>query len=95
MQIGIPSITPETVATRASRAIRTALLTCHDASGHLQGDSIRIEAPDDFGLGVAASRVDVALRGEGLTPDPFIRPARSLTPDASLTPQPAVLIHFR
>jgi coenzyme F420-0:L-glutamate ligase/coenzyme F420-1:gamma-L-glutamate ligase len=95
IEIGIPSITPEDVATRANRAIRTALLSCHDTSGHLEGDAIRVEAPDDFELGVAATRVEVALRGEGLTPNRTIRPAQSLTPDADLTPQPAVLIVFQ
>ena len=36
-------------------------------SGHLEGDVITLVATDDFALGVAAARTELALRGEGLT----------------------------
>jgi coenzyme F420-0:L-glutamate ligase/coenzyme F420-1:gamma-L-glutamate ligase len=65
--VGIQSINVETVADRASRALRVALLAGPDASGHVDGDTVRLTAPDDFTLGVAATRAEVALRGEGLT----------------------------
>ena len=65
-EIGIPSMGPEDVATRAGRALRVALLTCPGVSGHIDGDSIRLAAADAFALGVAATRAEVALRGEGL-----------------------------
>jgi hypothetical protein len=56
----------ETIAVKASRALRVALLACPDATGHVDGDAILLTAPDDFTLGVAATRAEVALRGEGL-----------------------------
>ncbi len=65
--VGIPSIEDEPVADKASRALRVALLACPDVSGHADGDVITLVALDDFALGVAATRVEVALRGEGLT----------------------------
>ena len=65
--VGIPSMNAETVAAKASRALRVALLACPDATGHVDGDTILLTAPDDFTLGVAATRAEVALRGEGLT----------------------------
>jgi coenzyme F420-0:L-glutamate ligase / coenzyme F420-1:gamma-L-glutamate ligase len=64
--VGIPSSIPEDVATRAGRALRVALLTCPAASGDVDGDTVRLQAGDDFTLGVAATRAEVALRGEGL-----------------------------
>lgn len=65
--VGIPPIDSETLADKANRALRVALLSCPDASGHVDGDTIHIVAPDDFALGVAATRAQVALCGEGLT----------------------------
>lgn len=64
--VGIPSIDREDVATRAARALRVALLTCPEASGQIDGEAIRLVAPDDFTLGVAVARAEVALHGEGL-----------------------------
>jgi len=64
--VGIQSMNAETVAVKASRALRVALLACPDASGQVDGDTVRLTAPDDFTLGVAATRAEVALRGEGL-----------------------------
>jgi len=68
--VGIPSMNAETVAAKASRALRVALLACPDASGQVDGDTIRLTAPDDFTLGVVATRAEVALRGEGLATTP-------------------------
>ena len=65
--VGIPSIAGETLADKANRALRVALLSCPEASGHLDGDTIHLVAADDFGLGVVATRAQVALHGEGLT----------------------------
>lgn len=66
LEVGIPTIGPEDPATRAHRAMRVALLTCPDVSGRIDRDTIRLLAPDDFVLGIAAARAVVALRGEGL-----------------------------
>ena len=82
--VGIQSMNAETVADKASRALRVALLGCPDASGEVDGDTIRLTAPDDFTLGVVATRAEVALRGEGL--------ATTLT--RSDRPQPIAVIGF-
>lgn len=82
--VGIQSMNAETVADKASRALRVALLACPDASGQVDGDTIRLTAPDDFTLGVAVTRAEVALRGEGL--------ATTLT--RSDRTQPSALIGF-
>jgi coenzyme F420-0:L-glutamate ligase/coenzyme F420-1:gamma-L-glutamate ligase len=94
-EIGIPSIGPEEVATRASRALRVALLTCPDASGHLDGDAIELVASDDFALGVATTRTEVALHGEGLTTTLTRMPAPTLERDDALTPRLRVFIVFQ
>jgi coenzyme F420-0:L-glutamate ligase / coenzyme F420-1:gamma-L-glutamate ligase len=65
--VGIPAIDGETLADKANRALRVALLSCPDASGHVDGNTVRLVAADDFALGVAATRAQVALSGEGLT----------------------------
>jgi coenzyme F420-0:L-glutamate ligase/coenzyme F420-1:gamma-L-glutamate ligase len=83
-EIGIASIDPEDVAARAGRALRVALLSCPDASGHVDGDTIRLTATDGFALGVAAARAQVALRGEGVT--------STLSADVGLTGKPTALI---
>jgi len=83
--VGIPSMNAETVAVKASRALRVALLACPDASGQVDGDTVRITAPDEFTLGVVATRAEVALRGEGL--------ATTLT--RSDRTQPSAVIGFR
>jgi len=64
--VGIPSIQDEPVADKASRALRVALLACPAASGHVDLDVVKLVAEDDFALGVAVTRAEVALRGEGL-----------------------------
>lgn len=92
-EVGIPSSYPEDVAMRAGRALRVALLTCPDASGYVDGDTIRLLAGDDFALGVAATRAEVALRGEGLSTSLTHAPAPTLGTDECLTAHPSVLIH--
>jgi len=98
-EVGIPLIYPEDTGARASRALRVALLTCPKAAGEIDGDTIALVAPDDFTLGVAATRAEVALHGEGLTttvtrpPSPVSPPTLATHP--SLTVQPGVLIVFQ
>ena len=101
-EVGIPFITREDAATRAGRALRVALLTCPDAVAQVDGDTISLVAPDDFTLGVAATRAEVALRGEGLTttltrylPAPTDSSAPTLSAAELLTSQPHVLIVFQ
>ena len=99
-EIGIPSMGPEDVATRAGRALRVALLHCPGVSGHVDGDTIHLAAEDGFALGVAATRAEVALHGEGLAttltrtrspmPTPTAAPAKN-----GLTPHPSALIVFQ
>jgi coenzyme F420-0:L-glutamate ligase/coenzyme F420-1:gamma-L-glutamate ligase len=93
-EVGIPFIDPEDATTRATRALRVALLTCPDAIGEVDSDTISLVAPDDFTLGVAATRAEVALRGEGLTTALTRSPGQTMTVDGSLTSHPSVLIAF-
>jgi len=86
-EIGIPSMGPEDVATRADRALRVALLHCPGVSGHVDGDTIHLAADDGFALGVAATRAEVALHGEGLS--------STLSADVGLTGRPSALIVFQ
>jgi len=86
-EIGIPSMGPEDVATRAGRALRVALLHCPGVSGHVDGDTIHLAADDGFALGVAATRAEVALHGEGLS--------STLSADVGLTGRPSALIVFQ
>jgi len=90
-EVGIPFILPEDVATRAMRALRVALLTCPDVAGEVDGETITLVAPNDFALGVAATRAEVALRGEGLTTTLTRTPAPTLG-DEGLTAYRCVLI---
>jgi coenzyme F420-0:L-glutamate ligase / coenzyme F420-1:gamma-L-glutamate ligase len=93
-EVGIPFILPEDAATRARRALRVALLTCPDVAGDVDGETITLVAPDDFTLGVAATRAEVALRGEGLTTT-LTRPPAPTLGDEGLTAYRSVLIVFR
>ena len=93
--VGIPSSTPEDVTTRAARALRVALLTCPEATGHLDGQIIRLVAADDFALGVAAARAEVALHGEGLTTILSRSPAPPLATGEMLTALRQAVIVFR
>jgi len=98
--VGIPSMNAETVAVKASRALRVALLACPDASGQVDGDTIRLTALDDFTLGAVATRAEVALRGEGLattltrTPSPMPTPTAAPA-ETGLTPHPSAFIVFQ
>jgi coenzyme F420-0:L-glutamate ligase/coenzyme F420-1:gamma-L-glutamate ligase len=99
-EVGIPFILPEDIATRANRALRVALLTCPGATGEVDGATISIVAPDDFTLGVAATRAQVALHGEGLattlTRSPAVMPSPAAIPALAvgLTAHPCVLIVY-
>jgi coenzyme F420-0:L-glutamate ligase/coenzyme F420-1:gamma-L-glutamate ligase len=86
-EVGIPAMGLEPVATRATRALRVALLNCPGVSGEVDRDTIRLAAADDFALGVAATRAEVALRGESLT--------STLSADLGLTGRSTALIVFQ
>jgi coenzyme F420-0:L-glutamate ligase/coenzyme F420-1:gamma-L-glutamate ligase len=102
-EVGIPFITREDRATRATRALRVALLTCPDAVADVDGSTITLVASDDFTLGVAATRTEVALRGEGLATALTRIPAQTVADPAApalsatelLTSRPHVLIVFQ
>jgi coenzyme F420-0:L-glutamate ligase/coenzyme F420-1:gamma-L-glutamate ligase len=94
IEIGIPSIDPEDLPTRAGRALRVALMTCPQVSGHVEDDTIRLLAVDDFALGVAATRAEVALRAEGLTATLTRTSAPPLATGEMLTAQPGAVIVF-
>jgi len=97
-RVGIPFIFTEDVATRADRALRVALLSCPGASAEVRGDTIELVAADDFTLGVAATRAEVALHGERLTTTMTRVPATTAPPTrpkvAALTADSRVLIVF-
>jgi coenzyme F420-0:L-glutamate ligase/coenzyme F420-1:gamma-L-glutamate ligase len=94
-EVGIPFICSEDVATRAARALRVALLTCPGALGKVEGGSISLVAPDDFTLGVVATRAEVALHGEGLTTTLTRAPESNVAVDHLLTVPPTVHIVFQ
>jgi coenzyme F420-0:L-glutamate ligase/coenzyme F420-1:gamma-L-glutamate ligase len=86
-EVGIPFIFSEDASTRAGRAMRVALLFSPGATARIDGPTITLTAPDDFTLGVVATRAAVALHGEGLTTE--------LANDRPLTDDPTVLIVFQ
>ncbi len=92
--VGIPPMDGETPADKANRAMRVALLSCPDASAHVDGDTVQLVAADDFVLGVAATRTEVAMRGEGLTTTLTRSPAPPFA-DEGLTAHSHVLIVFQ
>lgn len=98
-EVGVPFIVGEDADTRAHRALRVALLTCPLASAWIDGQTITLAAPDDFTLGVAATRAEVALHGERLTTTltrtPFVPMAPGLATDDLLTAQPTALIVYQ
>jgi coenzyme F420-0:L-glutamate ligase/coenzyme F420-1:gamma-L-glutamate ligase len=100
-EVGIQFITREGAATRARRALRVALITCPDATAEIDDGIISLVAPDDFALGVAVTRTEVALRGEGLVPGVTRVPAHTTQSSAALstaellTSQPRARIAFR
>lgn len=93
--VGIPSVDSETLADKANRALRVALLACPSASGHVDGCTVRLVAGDDFALGVAATRAEVALRGEGLTTTVTRSPPPTLATNEGLTAHTSVFIVFQ
>jgi coenzyme F420-0:L-glutamate ligase / coenzyme F420-1:gamma-L-glutamate ligase len=94
-EVGIPSVEPEETAVRAGRALRVALLTCPDASGRIDGDTIHLEATDEFTLGIAVARAEVALRGEGLSATGARVPLPALTTGEGPAGRPSARIVFR
>ena len=85
-EVGIPSIEPEEADKRAGRALRVALLTCPEASGHVDGDALALMAADEFTLGLAVARAAVALHGEGLA----AAITRAATPAFTMGEEPTV-----
>ena len=94
-EAGIPFIFREDAVTRAARALRVALLACPGAVSKVSSDTIELTARNDFALGVAAARAEVALRGEGLTTTLTHAPAPALETDDLLTSRARVLIVFQ
>lgn len=100
-EVGIPFIVSENVAARAGRAMRVALLFSPGATAGIDGATITLTAPDDFTLGVVATRAEVALHGEGLattitrTRTPSQPSPPKLAGDERLTDHPKVLIVFQ
>ncbi len=93
--VGIPPMESETLANKADRALRVALLSCPDASGHVEGDTVRLVADDDFALGVASARAQVALHGEGLTTAPTRVATPALGNGQTSTDRPSAWIAYR
>lgn len=85
-EIGIASAGPETMAARVSRAIAVALAGAPDAGVDAGADIVRVSAPTAYVLGLAVTRLQVALWGEDLRgdsprgDDPYLDAA--LAPDA-------------
>jgi coenzyme F420-0:L-glutamate ligase/coenzyme F420-1:gamma-L-glutamate ligase len=65
-EVGIPSALPEPPATRVERARRVALLGVEGVSASTGPEGVVLQGEDAFTLGLAASRLVVALHGEGL-----------------------------
>jgi coenzyme F420-0:L-glutamate ligase/coenzyme F420-1:gamma-L-glutamate ligase len=63
---GIAMVGPEEVAPRLRRAVAVALRGAPDAGVDVGGDVLSVSAPTAYQLGVAVSRLQVALWGEGL-----------------------------
>jgi coenzyme F420-0:L-glutamate ligase/coenzyme F420-1:gamma-L-glutamate ligase len=63
---GIAAVGPEDLAPRVRRAVAVALRGAPDAGVDVGGAVVSISAPTAYQLGVAVSRLQVALWGEGL-----------------------------
>ncbi len=63
---GIATVGPEAVSTRLRRAVAVALRGAPDAGVDVGGAVVQVSAPTSYQLGVAVSRLQVALWGEGL-----------------------------
>jgi len=98
-EVGIPFTLAEDALTRARRALRVALLFSPGATSRIAGATITLTAPDDFTLGVVATRAEVALHGEGLATDLSRNPARQPPPelagDGLLTADSSIHIVFQ
>ena len=66
-EVGIPSALPEPTAVRLERAGRVALLGVGGVTACAGPDGVTLDGDDAFTLGVAASRLAVALQGGGLS----------------------------
>lgn len=65
-EAGIASVVPEPAQDRLARAVAVALQGAPEAGMDLGGDVVRVSAPTAYELGVAVTRLQVALWGEGL-----------------------------
>ncbi|MEO6143778.1 MAG: hypothetical protein ABIP19_07360, partial [Dermatophilaceae bacterium] len=92
--VGIRPVGSETLADKANRALRVALLQCPEASGQVDGSIIRLVAADDFCLGVLATRAQVALHGEGLRSTVTRSPVPALATGEMSTALPSAVIAF-
>jgi coenzyme F420-0:L-glutamate ligase/coenzyme F420-1:gamma-L-glutamate ligase len=92
---GIPSAHSETSRDKAERALRVALSRTPGTSGRVDGDVITLLAEDEFGLGVAATRAEVSLHGEGLVTT-TTRPPAPTTADTPVegSPAPGLTAHI-
>ena len=66
MEDGIAATGPEDVASRLRRAVAVALRGAPEAGVDVGGEVVHVSAPTAYQLGVAVSRLQVALWGEGL-----------------------------
>ena len=82
---GIASVAPEDVPTRLSRAVAVALHGAPEAGIDTGGTTVRVSAPTAFDLGVAVTRLELALWGEGLEALTADVPARSGSLEVDLT----------
>jgi hypothetical protein len=71
------------------------LLSCPDAAATIDADTVTLAAPDEFTLGNAAARAEVALRGEGLTTSLTRSPAPTNTAEKGSVVEHRVLIAFQ
>lgn len=65
-ETGIASVVPESLAERLARGVAVALRGAREAGVDLGGEVVRVSAPTAYELGVAVTRLQVALWGEGL-----------------------------
>jgi coenzyme F420-0:L-glutamate ligase/coenzyme F420-1:gamma-L-glutamate ligase len=64
--VGIASVMPEAMQDRLARGVAVALQGARDAGVDLGGEVVRVSAPTAYELGVAVTRLQLALWGEGL-----------------------------
>ena len=66
LDVGIPAAWPEDRPTRVARAVRVALRDQDEVAADVGADEVELSGGDDFGAGLVAARLLVALHGEGL-----------------------------